>query len=282
MVPMNPNAPIMSQRGIAARCHLAVLSGKRFSWATLLALGALAGCASESELRRLDPALNAVDLRQGKVAVLGVVKFEEPDQIRPPLVATLERTMREERRDIPLVSAERVRKALGEERYRRILLDYEYQGTLETAILRELSDSLRGTARFLLLARVEKDRMRSSARGISSSDRDVSGAGYAMGVTGRDARVAVDLYDLTRASLVVSAKYDGSSENSKPILAPVLPGGGSTSDAVITPKGGPPEEQGFPGVPELALALEEPFRTFARTLPGAPQPAGAPPAAGKR
>ncbi len=44
----------------------------------------------------------------------------------------------------------------------------------------------------------------------------------------------------------------------------------------------PPEERGYPETPELAMALREPFQTFARTLPGAPQPVGAPPAAGKR
>lgn len=229
----------------------------------------VSGCATEAGLKRLDPALTEVDLRQGKIAVLGVVKFQEPDQVRPPLVAMLEKAFREERRDIPLVPADSVRWKLGEERARRILLDYEYQGTLGARDLGEIADSLRGTARFLLLARVEKDRTRNAARGIAGANTGVSGAGYAMGVTGRDARVSVHFYDLTSRALVMSATYEGSSENTKPIRAPVLPGGGSRTDVSVGPAESP-EEQGYPGAPELAQALEEPFRTFARVLPGAP------------
>jgi hypothetical protein len=242
-----------------------------------LALYALvSGCATEAGLKRLDSTLNEIDLRQGKVAVLGVVKFEEPDQVRPPLIAMLEKALREERRDIPLVPADSVRGRVGEERARRILLDYEYQGALEAGSLGELSDSLRGTARFLLLARVEKDRTRTSARGIAGANTDVSGAGYAMGVTGRDARVAIHLYDLLRRTLAASATYEGSSENTKAILAPVAPGGGSRTEVTVGPAQSP-EEQGYPGAPELAQALEEPFRTFARELPGAPAGSAAQP-----
>src|SRR2546426_8900338 len=106
---------------------------QRIALAALLLCGALPGCASESSLLRLDPGLTEADLRQGKLAVLGVVKFQEPDQVRPPLVAMLERTLGEERGDITLIRSDSVRLVLGEERYRRILLAYEYQGTLDSA-----------------------------------------------------------------------------------------------------------------------------------------------------
>jgi hypothetical protein len=59
------------------------------------------------------------------------------------------------------------------------------------------------------------------------------------------------------------------------MLSPIQPGGGSGATVEIG-QAVPPEEQGYPGIPDLALALEEPFRAFARALPGAPQPAGAP------
>jgi len=224
---------------------------------------------------RLDPGLTAVDLRQGKLAVLGVVKFQEPDQVRPPLIAMLEKTLGEERGDLPLIRADSVRHVLGDERYRRILLGYEYHGTLDSAALREIADPLHGVARFVVLARVEKDRTRNSARGISNpngGDR----ADYAMGITGRDATVEIRLYDVARRALVMNGKYDGSSENSKPIVSSVRPGGGPAVSVEVG-QAVPPEEQGYPGAPELAQALEEPFRAFARALPGAPQPAPHPP-----
>jgi len=249
-------------------------------WLAMLLAG-LAGCSAESELTRLDSSLTAADLRQGKVAVLGVVKFQEPDQVRPPLIAMLERTFRDERHDVPLIDADSVRQMLGTERDRRLLLAYEYQGALNPDDLAEISDSLRGAAKFLLLARVERDRMRNSTRGISSADTGVARSDFAMGITGRDARVEVRLYDLTRRALVMSARYEGSSENERPMLSPLRPRGGS-GVAVEIGQAVPPEEQGYPGAPELALALEQPFRSFARSLPGAPRPAAVPPPAGRR
>ncbi len=229
----------------------------------------------------MDPSLTENGLRQGKIAVLGVVKFQEPDQVRPPLIAMLEKTFREERRDVPLIPADSVRQMLGAERDRLLLLGYEYQGALDPAALGEISDSLRGAARFLLLARVDRDRTRNSTRGITNADTARARINYAMGITGRDARVTVRLYDLTRRTLVAGAQYEGSSENERPMLSPLQPGGGSGLNFEVG-RAVPPEDQGYPGVPELALALEEPFRTFARTLPGAPTSSSSAPPPGHR
>jgi hypothetical protein len=254
------------------------VAGKRIrALAACMAL-LMVGCSSEAELKRLDPSLNANDLRQGKVAVMGVVKFQEPDQVRPPLVAMLEKTFREERQDVPLIPADSVRALLGRERDQKLLLGYEYQGSLDPPALGEIADSLHGAARFLLLARVERDKERNTVRGLGNSDTTRANVLYAMGVTGRDARVSVHLYDLTRRILVVSARYEGSSENQKPMIAPI----GMMRGTTVVGSSVPPEDKTYPGAPELALALREPFQTFARTLPGAPRPAGAPPAAGKR
>jgi hypothetical protein len=239
----------------------------------------LAGCSAESELTRMDPNLNEIDLRQGKVAVLGVVKYQEPDQVRPPLIAMLERTWREERKDVPMIPADSVRQELGPERDRKLLLAYEYQGSLEKDEIAEIADSLRGVARYLIAARIERDRTRNSTRGINSADTTAARSDYAMGITGRDARVSVQLYDLLRRVVVVSARFEGSSENERPMLSPLRRGGGVTLEM----RGAvPPDEMGYPGVPELALALHGPFQNFARMLPGAATPAALPPPAGRR
>jgi len=258
---MKPNPPIRS---------------KRIQAYAALALAALvAGCSSGAELTHRDPCLSANDLRQGRVAVLGVVKFEEADQVRPPLIDVLERTFREERRDVTLIPTDSVRTLLGAERDKKLLLDYEYQGALDDHALEEIADSLRGIARYILVARVDRDRTRNTTRGIAVTDTtSAAHVLYQMGVTEREARVTVQLYDLSRRSLAVSARYKGSTERQHPMLSPL----GTVS---FLPKV-PPEERGYPETPELAMALREPFQTFARTLPGAPQPVGAPPAAGKR
>jgi hypothetical protein len=250
-----------------ARCHCLAL----------FAIAILAGCSAESELTRLDSGFSAADLRQGKVAVLGVVKFQEPDQIRPPLIAMMEKTWREERADVPLVSADSVRARLGAERDRKLLLGYEYQGKLDGQAIAEIADSLRGVARYVMVGRVEKDHTRNSTRGFDTA-RDTSitnRVAYTTGITGRDAQVAVQLYDLQKRTLVMTARLQGSSEAERPMVAP-MPVGRAEVTVDMQSKV-PPEEQGYPGAPELALALEQPFRDFARMLPGSPRAPSTPP-----
>ena len=223
----------------------------------------LAGCSPRAALTRLDPTVTAADLRQGKVAVLGVVKFQEPDQIRPPLIAMLEKTWREERSDVPLITADSVRQALGPEGDKKVLLDYEYHGTLDGPALGEIANSLQGLARYVIVARVEKDKTWNVARGISTKDTTAAQhVLYDMGVTGRDAWVTVQLYDLSRHALAASARFKGSAVREHPMVSRRFAG-------VILPRGIPAEERGYPEPPELALALQEPLRNFARILPGA-------------
>jgi hypothetical protein len=264
---------------MAARCHRSAPRRKRIPAAVLLLWAALAlGCAAEEGIQHLDTSIAAADLRQGKVAVLGVVKFQEPDQVRPPLIAMLEKTFREERRDVTLIPADSARAMLGAERDRRLLLGYEYQGSLDPAGLAEISDSLRGAARFLLLARVDRDRTRNLTRGTTDADTARARINYAMGITELDARVTVHLYDLTRRVLVVSAQYEGSSQNEKPMFSPVQPYGAT----IEVGRSVPPEDRGYPGVPDLAPALEEPFRAFARSLPGGSASSSSAPPPGRR
>jgi hypothetical protein len=232
--------------------------------ALLVCAALLAGCAAQTGFLHVDPSLTAADLRAGKVAVLGVVQFQEPDQIRPPLIAMLEKTLGEERPDVPMIPADSVRSILGEERDKKLLLGYEYQGALDDHALEETAGSLRGIARYILVARVDRDRTRNATRGIDVNDStSAAHVLYETGVTERQARVTVQLYDLSRRGLAVNARYEGSTENEHPMLSPL--------GRISFKKNVPPEEQGYPETPALALALREPFQTFARTLPGAPK-----------
>jgi hypothetical protein len=233
----------------------------------------LAGCSSKTVLTRLDPAVTAADLRQGKVAVLGVVKAEEADQVRPPMIAMLEKTWREERSDVPLITADSVRQALGPARDKELLLGYEYHGKLEASALGEIANSLRGVARYVIVARVEKDKTWNVTRGISTKDTtSAQHVLYAMGVTGRDAWVTVQLYDLSRSALVVGARFKGSAESQHPMIDPRFANSG-----IILPKA-TADERGYPEMPDLALSVEQPFRDFARILPGSTKAPSAPPA----
>lgn len=238
--------------------------------ATFTTAATLLGCAAESQVARLDPSLTFGALREGTVAVLGVVKPQEVDQVRPPLLAMLETALGEERADIPILRSERVRDLLGKDPYRRILLAYEFQGVIDSGAVRELGDSLRGLARYALVARVESDQLRYSSRETSETDSAGVPRVFVMAVTGRDARISVQLYDLVKRSLVLNAKYIGSSENEIRIFTGVSRSGRGPGVTVGVGPQVSPGAQGYPDPPDLARSLEEPFRRFARELPKGP------------
>jgi hypothetical protein len=175
-----------------------------------------------------------------------------------------------------MITADSVRLALGTVRDQKLLLAYEYQGQLDEPALDEIADSLRGLARYVIVARVEKDRTRNSTRGINNADTTAARVSYSMGITGRDATVAVQLYDLERKEVAVNARFEGSSENASPMLSPLQPRG-TTEITIEGQSPVPPDEPGYPGVPELAMALQQPFRNFARILPGSTKAPSSPP-----
>jgi len=232
-----------------------------------LTLSALLGCAAESKILREDTTLTAEALREGGVAVLGVVKVEEIDTVRPPLIAKLEAVFAEERPDLPLIGIQRVRDALGKASYRRILLGYEYKGVIDTASLREIADSLRGLARYAVVARVESDRLRRSTRDAPEADTSRIGRAFGILVTGRNARVAVRLYDLDQRTVRLDARYAGTAES---LRAGIASGARPPEPRMEVNMGSVrilPQEEGYPDPPALAEVVETPFRTFARSLP---------------
>ncbi len=261
---MNPNPPIRTTRTTPRRCHRAPDLGKVL---VAILLAALSGCAAETKVLRADAHLTPASLRTGGLAVVGVVEKEEVEQVRPPLIAALESVLRQERPDLPLVPADSVRAALGAAAYRRLLNGYQSVGVIDSASARAVGVALRGAARYGVLARVVSDVTRTSRRAIDPGDS----AGYrlysAVLVMGRDARVAIQLYDLAAGAAVYDAQFVGSSEASRyGFGAPVAPSprSGTTIDVGGRPR---PGNEGFPEPPELARALEEAYRNFARNLP---------------
>jgi hypothetical protein len=247
-----------------------------------------AGCAAESQLLRADPEFTAKSLRRGGIAVLGVVQVEEVTQVRAPLIAASERVLRATRADVPLVAAERVQAAVADSAYRLFLLGYQMRGEPDSSWLALVAEATRGMARYGLLARVESAPVRYGTRVVAS---EVAGRQpeSEVKVAGRDAHIAVQIYDLTTRRVVFSGKYVGGSD-AAPILRPVPPDSADAYPPPLEPGAGPttagpapgapgipgpsdsPSALGFPEAPPVARAAEAAFLIFARSLPGGPPP----------
>jgi hypothetical protein len=190
---------------------------------------------------------------------------DEVEQVRPPLVAALERAMAETRPDLPVRSARAVADSLGTPASRRILAAFQRQGTLDAATLAALAKDVSPFARFALFARVERSKLHLPPP-PRPSDYDVGPPRYT-GAIRRDARVRLTLYDLTRARVAWEAVYTSSSENALPDSLVRAP----RPSAPITLDGGSPRSavdlSMTPETPSLAEAATEAFRRFAGDLP---------------
>lgn len=238
--------------------------------ATLLT--AWTGCAHVADVRKADPGFTADALRAGKLVDLGVVKVNEIPQVRPPLVEALERVLAATRSDIPLIPAARAQAAFDDSTGRLLLLSYQMRGTPEAVWLTRAADSLRGIARYGVLARVESDVVRYSVRPAPRADSSLESSNGRFLVTGRDARVSVRVYELATRALVFDGTYRASAESAAVDtmrLATYPMRTREMAKIFVTPTL-PRSQQGYTDPPPLARALEAAFLEFARSLPGGP------------
>jgi len=263
--------------------------------AALLAIAATAvfGCASESTLLREDPGFTAASLRSGGIVVLGAVQVDEVTQSRPPLIEALQRVLRGARKDVPLVTNDRVQAALGDSAMRLFLLGYQMRGDPDSVWLLRAADAAHTFARYGVLARIEGTSIRYGTREVPPIEASGEG-GHSVRATGRDVQVQMTVYDLATRGIVYRAKFLGSSD-AIPYWKP--PPADTTNPDSIPPKQtwvqgpsqsirpgtagfptpGPsdsPSDLGYPDAPPVARAAESAFLTFARSLPGGqpPQP----------
>ncbi len=240
----------------------------------LLALGALvalaAGCAHVSDVREADPGFTADALRSGGLVVMGVVQVNEIPQVRPPLIAALERVLTATRGDIRLIPAATAAAALDDSTARFLLLSYQMQGVPDPAWLNQAAPRLAVLGRYGVLARVESDKLRYAGRDAPANDPSLQSPSGRIRVTGRDVHVLVQVYELKTQTKVFDAKYIGVAEVAEPDTLPLALAMPSGATGVSGTSRAAPVEQEYPKPPPLARALEPAFLEFARSLPGGP------------
>lgn len=195
------------------RRHMSALIASAASMAIAATLG---GCGG-GHPRPAPPPTSAVslripgaELRQGGLAILGVVQVGEVDQVRPPLVAALDSVLAAERPEIPRFTQRQVRAAVDDSTARFLLLGYQLHGRVEDHWLARAADSLHDMARFGILARVRSTRVRHDDRDVpvtpgSKETRPVH-------ATQLEAHVTVHIYDLRARTLRASGEFVGIGE----------------------------------------------------------------------
>lgn len=295
-VPTIPNPPMSK-----------ILSmGRLYTAASLAVAGLLlVSCSKEAVLRNVEPAFTAETLRQGRLAILGVVQKDEIAQVRRPLTESLEHVLSVSRKDIQTVPWDAVLAALDDSTERFLLLSYQYQGAAEERWLRRASNEIKAAAdggtlgrldslntgslpnpRYGILVRVESQRVRYATREIIASPAPGQPATEVpVRIGGRDVVITAIVYDLNTLENVFSGQFQGFGENAAmpdtlppPEDRPPIQGWSTPEDRAVeaqpTAPGTPPPGQAYPEPPPLAKAAEAAFTHLAGSLPGAePSPA---------
>ncbi len=225
------------------------------------------GCAAELQSAPAADGLTADMLRSEGVALVGVTVVDEVEQIRPPLVEAMERSLLYWRPDIAVTSAGRVRDQLGLPAYRRILTGFQQSGALTESDRDAFSSALQNVARYLILARVEMDAMKVHGQGtFRSSNKSGTFGSIGVGVSSRNTKVRVILYDAAAGRTLRSAVYTSSSDFTPPAG---MPAAHPRPDVILSQRREPePHFDPAPHLPTLVDALLEAFQAFAQDLPG--------------
>ncbi|TMQ64549.1 MAG: hypothetical protein E6K79_07515 [Candidatus Eisenbacteria bacterium] len=280
---MNPNPPISSARSIAGSCRsgtpgrkgvAGLLNPALLPAAVAGLLASFAGCAHVADVRDENPGFTAEALRAGGLVDLGVVQVNEVPQVRPPLIEALERVLAATRSDIRLIPAVRAQATFDDSTSRLLLLGYQMHGAPDPVWLARAADSLRGVARYGVLARIESDVTRSSVRDAPPNNPSLQSPSGRILISGRDARVSVRVYELATRAPVFDGTYRASAESASVDSSRLsaYPGRSREQGGIIVTPQTPSSQQGYPEPPPLARAVEAAFLEFARSLPGGPRP----------
>ena len=264
------------------------------TWMLAAALLACCGCASSSSGPRETAAASAAgagagaaqaptgavwgttsamdSLRAGGVAVLGAVLVNEVVQARVPLIAALDSVLASRWADVPIRRYASVRAALDDSTARLLLLGYQLHGRAEPLWLGRAADSLKGLARYGVLARVRRHRLIEEERESDRVRTPESPGPYKIRAAILESDVSVHLYDLATRGLLFAGEFQGYAEQEAP------------SDSLPRPERPPittwstPEDRamepltrpigGFPEPPPLARSAADAYAAFADSIVG--------------
>ena len=209
-------------------------------------------------------------LRAGGVAVLGAVQVNEVEQVRPPLIATMDTVLAAKWTGVPLMRYARARAALDDSTARLLLLGYQMQGRAEPLWLQRAAHLLADSVRYGVLARVRKQHVWTEEREMDRVDK--SYRGVKLRVTVLESEVSIHLYDLATRGLVFGADLTGYAERTAPSDSlpmperPPLQGWSTPEDRAQEPYQAPPELYLEP--PPLPWALASAIAAFADSVVG--------------
>lgn len=229
------------------------------------------GCGPKVDFLQQAPGFDFAALAGGRVAVCGVTTAVVPPDsafsLREPLTEILETRLLEKRPDLKALPARNLYSALGQDRYDSVLDDFEDSGEISPSTLATLDTLMRDEARYIVLARVEHEKLDYDQ---SSSTDSETGTETRTWTTKLEIRVAFQVYDLQSAHSAWSAKLTGKDDNSSTYEDKDLSNGnflGNLVSGLVEGILGLSGHDDYPAPPDGNKILSDIFAEFASRLP---------------
>jgi hypothetical protein len=227
-------------------------------------------CAARSEAGGKAGTITYQKLVPGGIAIGGVTSRVNGPTFQPgsreSMARMFEGAILDARADIPLMGADRVRSAVGDDIYESMLDQFKWKGEVSASTLDSLRTALVDSVRYLVVAGIEKDW---TSRDTAELDRDYDFSTYnpeTFKVATRTVEVGFRVYDLHDGKLawkvrqLVTVEEDVKVPKPSTIFSPKTVAGQieiSLSDDKV------PD----PRMPDLSQNLAQIFEKFTRALP---------------
>jgi hypothetical protein len=248
----------------------------------LFCLGSFLSCSRTKVVDATrHPTFTYSSAAEGVIGIAGVTSVVSDPELqaihRCHLPALLAQSIKKVRPELGMISPERLREKVDEDKLDNIVNIYETTGELGTSTVIDLFNVSQGVARYVILARVEQDAISKDEVDIPGDDADpTSGTEY---IIRRTMAVSFKVYDLEAAKQVLGTLITSDETNHRYVQDITLGGDKSFSEqiqdmmcsclcATIFDLFQKSEDGLYPPPPEVYEVADNIFDKFAKDLPG--------------
>jgi hypothetical protein len=234
-------------------------------------VSALIGGAAPLEAGNKVGKITYQDLVPGGMAIGGVTSLikgtTSQREYREVMAQTFEICFLRRRTDIPMMGADRVRAALGRDSYESMLDHFQLTGELTAPALATLKAALVDSVRYVVVARLEKEKVKRSASKVDPDDNPDTKNSEIVKTAERTVEVGFRVYDLRDGTMAWSTRQSGEESNvaSAPADEPLFESHtvAGMLESIVSDEAAPAD----PPLQNTAGNLPRIFDKFAKKLP---------------
>jgi hypothetical protein len=226
-------------------------------------------CAAPTKASGKAGTITYQNLVPGGIAIGGVTSRVDGPTSQPgsreSMARAFEGVLRDQRPDIPLMGADRVRAAVGDEIYESMLAQFQLKGEVSVSTLDSLRTALVDSVRYVVVARIERDDpIQDTTERDTDYDRTTDPETFKTAM--RTVVVGFRVYDLHDGKLAWKIRPIDSEVNETKVPKP---------STIFSPKtvvgqleiASSEDKVPYPGMPDVTQNLAAVFDKFTRALP---------------